>query len=66
MGALFELLAELITALVVAALAQFGVADQGSAAREPAVQRTVLQADSALPGTRASEDCEDRIPLQAA
>ena len=66
MGALFEMLTELLAAVVVAVLAQFGVLGDGAGeAREPSVQRTVLQADSTLPGTAREEDCEEAETLHA-
>ena len=71
MGALFEFLAELITAFTVAALAQFGVLGDGSGSRAgeepPSIQRTVLQnGRDAAPRTAATQDCEQETRLHSA
>ena len=68
MGALFELLAQVLTALAAVVLAQ--IADGSTAARSepPSVQRTVLQA-TPRPAPRAAlenGDCPEKARLQAA
>ena len=66
MGALFELLAQLIVAITVAALAQFGVASDGAAGVQqdrPSVQRTLLKA---APGKVAEQACPEQARLHAA
>ena len=66
MGALFELLGELITVVAVAVLAQVGVlGDAADSEREPSVQRTVLQAGSGLPAAAREQDCEEAELLHA-
>ena len=68
MGALFELLAELIVAITVAALAQFGVSLDGVAARsdQPAIERTVLRTAPQASAAVTEEDCDDAAHLQSA
>ena len=68
MGALFELLAELIMIMAAAALAHFGaVGDHRNAdGRPPAVERTVLQAGSAVArGAVADKDCPEAARLRS-
>ena len=69
MGALFELLAQLIVATTLAALAHFGVADgPGARAQQepPSVQRTVLQTERGSPASAVDEDCDEKTGLQSA
>ncbi len=67
MGALFELLAQLIVAAMVAGLAQLGLGVDGSAAgvrqEPPSVQRTLFQA---APAKVAGQDCPEDAGLHAA
>ena len=66
MGALFELLAELLVAITVAALAQFGVSvDSGR--EQPSIERTVLRtAPQASAAKVAHDDCDEAAKLQSA
>ena len=67
MGALFELLAQLMVALVTAALAQIGAVEGSAREEAPSVQRTVLRSGAtALPHTTASTDCPEQARLQDA
>ena len=70
MSALFELLAQLLTAFATAAIAQIAASDAaaGRAGQEPpSVQRTVLQNGAgALPRSASTADCPEQSHLQAA
>ena len=70
MGALFELLAQIVTALGVALLSQIASLDaaSGAAERPPSVQRTILRAaPAAAAQTAAAErDCTETPHLSAA
>ena len=66
MGALFELLAELLVAITLTALAQFGVfTDAGR--EQPSIERTILRTPPQAAATKVThQDCEERADLQSA
>ena len=67
MGALFELLAELIVAITIATLAQIGVSLDAPSVDAPSIQRTVVRtAPPMAPHTVADEDCPEAARLQSA
>ena len=70
MGALFELLAEVMVAVAAAALAHLGAIGAASEARAeqpPAVQRTVLESGTAaVREALFDEDCPEAARLRSA
>ena len=70
MGALFELLAELMIAVTAAALAQFGGAglfERTAGEEPPAVERTVLHTGRAAASRPAAhQQCPEEARLQSA